>query len=795
MYPDTIVKWHDNSGISVPTEPDYYADAPLYVMVSSFDMGPEDMQVVYGDRFYNLYGFKMNFAKHGQPALQAANCIDGGAKLLLKRIVAPDSLLANIVLCPTLTRKRTAVIADDASDPNAVTYEQAVAILNGAPYVPEESIERVLPEALMESYAVSSYSNGTDVAYDMIMDMVLDTENTPIFPPEENGLQNLTVTSEAGSLDSYSIIAVESYSRPFGNQYLYRFVSEGEDILFPSLDDVCGLSDDGTGSYFVWDERSEIRVPDDAKYIVVVDCKKVGTTYTAYAAGAVVANAKDETMYLIQDNKLVLKWEAVSVAGCKTRQEVVDAVKGYDHKDNWLETDDETGAITINESITLPLIVVSDNGRGVSSKAIKFTPDYVVSRTQSNMFYRVEVFKGTTSLENAGLHTLNPYYIMDNTSYAITPDTSDQVIFDIDDDMYDRYCQFIMDTLDIDKETLLKHDIIFANTNVNTPIEGFTIDPESIDLGAELGIELQNGSNGSFEEAPFGTQMWIDEAVAFFRGENDDAIWDVDMYKAAAVFDANYPEEVKDAIFDFANEREDCYYFRDYGLGVGNYLSIYEKASKYKADFKTSKFVGDYHTTYQIYDPETQKRIRVTMMYDFARCMINHFRLRVAHPAAGAANDMVLPSAIEGTINFTPRKTPKVNQKQLLDDLRVNYAAFNTSGQCIVNTLYTSQTEYTQLSYSNNVLAMQAIVRILRESCPKSRYRLVTSNDFSEYEKDITEVLNNYIEEFEELTFEYTQDPLTAAQKIFYASIYFRFKNWAQTEQFDLYALPVAVEG
>jgi hypothetical protein len=150
---------------------------------------------------------------------------------------------------------------------------------------------------------------------------------------------------------------------------------------------------------------------------------------------------------------------------------------------------------------------------------------------------------------------------------------------------------------------------------------------------------------------------------------------------------------------------------------------------------------------------------------------------------------MFLDSAIEGTVNYTPRITPSVNQKQLLEDLRVNYAIFQ-QGRCVVQSLYTSQEAYTQLSYINNVLAVQQVIRALRIACPKQRYTFVTGNDFSSYEEACNNVLSYYTANFAELKFSYQQDALQAAQKIFYATINFRFNNWAQTEIFDLYALP-----
>ena len=59
----------------------------------------------------------------------------------------------------------------------------------------------------------------------------------------------------------------------------------------------------------------------------------------------------------------------------------------------------------------------------------------------------------------------------------------------------------------------------------------------------------------------------------------------------------------------------------------------------------------------------------------------------------------------------------------------------------------------------------------------------------SNYAKAVNNVLVNFASNFDSLTFEYTQDKLRSAQKIFYASIKFSFGSWAQTEIFDLFAI------
>lgn len=109
MYkPSTTFVWNDDSGQTTSTP--ILEVRPLFLTASSFDKGPEKMQRVYADDFYKLYGTDISFVRHGQPAIQAANIIDNGGELLIKRVVASDATLANIIITATVTQARTAKV-------------------------------------------------------------------------------------------------------------------------------------------------------------------------------------------------------------------------------------------------------------------------------------------------------------------------------------------------------------------------------------------------------------------------------------------------------------------------------------------------------------------------------------------------------------------------------------------------------------------------------------------------------------------------------------------------------------
>lgn len=704
MYPGTTFTWHDESQITVP-ETDVVDNRPLFAHVSSFDRGPEDLRIVSGSDFYNLYGSKMNFSKHGQPALEAKNIIDGGGKLLIKRLVADDALLANVIFVATI--KQTTVLSKSTDGTGS---------------------------------ELSSYtSNATTVLADYIAE--LDGKD----------------------------------------------VTDASTVINPVTTDGGDATDTTNASTVDLDGNDEITL--------------AASRYARLGDSTDTTNATTATLYNVDSKTYTVKWQAVSVANATSYDDVYEkAVSIYTDNETKTDTatiDPLTEGITLEQSTDYPLVIISDNGRGVSTKSVKIVPDYTTSRNMGNMLYTIYIYD-KTSILNTTSATLNPRAIIGKKCYGLTEDTSVQVHFGTIDSVYDAYFAKLKDIVTVsgaavDETTLLKYDIIFMTNNRKAALSGVSLDAESIDLGSTYGVELQNGSNGSFGDAPWADKnstafaKWTEKAIEIFNGTYDDAIWDLDQYKIDAVFDADYPIKLKNAIAKFVNFREDTVFFRDYGTDIESYADIYAYNDSIDSEYKT-RYISDYITTYQIYDPETKKKERVTMMYDFARDCVTHFVNGAYRPLAGSVNGMYLDNAIDGTINFTPRITPNINQKSLLDDMRVNYAIFQND-RCVVQSLYTSQADYTQLSYVNNVLAIESVIHAIRKECPKARFTFATANDFSIYEDAVNTVLKPYRPDFAKLQFEYTQSAVQAAQKIFNASIRFQFNNFVQSEVFDIYAL------
>ena len=125
-----------------------------------------------------------------------------------------------------------------------------------------------------------------------------------------------------------------------------------------------------------------------------------------------------------------------------------------------------------------------------------------------------------------------------------------------------------------------------------------------------------------------------------------------------------------------------------------------------------------------------------------------------------------------------------------MNDMRINYCAYHNE-LLVMETDYTTQEEYTQWSFGNNVAATQAVIRAIRTRCPSSRYALATPAGLEDYSDDIkNKVLKNFTDWFETLEFEYVGDAITLANKQYYAAINVKFTDFIQSEHFTITALP-----
>ena len=106
-----------------------------------------------------------------------------------------------------------------------------------------------------------------------------------------------------------------------------------------------------------------------------------------------------------------------------------------------------------------------------------------------------------------------------------------------------------------------------------------------------------------------------------------------------------------------------------------------------------------------------------------------------------------------------------------------------------METMYTNNDEYTQLSYLHNIMAVQEIIKVLRSQCPKTRYTFLDGTQLEEYLADAEQIVKQYSSNFKSISIQYMADEKFEANNIFYATLVVQFRNFVQEEYFKIFAI------
>ena len=457
----------------------------------------------------------------------------------------------------------------------------------------------------------------------------------------------------------------------------------------------------------------------------------------------------------------------------------------------------ETKAASLKTESVFPLFIISDNGRGVSVKKVRITPDYDTSKKLTYMLYKIAEIEGVSAVET---QRFSMYPDAVNTINGVRRNMvlDKHTMSQLNAEMYTEGCSAFVEKLaeitGYSVDDLYTFDVLFGKTVKQKELGLIKIDETGLDITSDYGMELKSGSNGKFGDAPFAgtvaSQEWADQAIAFFDGTFSDEIFDLDQHKIDFCVDANYPDDVKAAIVKLADFREDFFYFRDLGLNITSITDVYDKVTD--LNWTLTPFAGDYMSTYDIIDPFSHKQINVTMTYGLAPLLVNHYTTNVAAPIAGEFNNFVISDYVPGTLNIIPRVTPTVDQKEILDDLKVNFVNLTSDKLLAVQSTYTSQDHNGPLSYSSNVIVTQMVIKSIRRYCPKIRFMLMDANatDFGKYKTLIEDnVISRFTQYFKSIELIYTRDDEQIASKIFNASLYCYYRDFPQGEVFDVFAI------
>ena len=478
----------------------------------------------------------------------------------------------------------------------------------------------------------------------------------------------------------------------------------------------------------------------------------------------------------------------ILVQGCKISYELQTVNIAGNDVDNMASAFLTPNAHTnrVGEDGKYALCLITDVGRGVSKKKFRMSSDTNIQKSSQYFKNIIEILEDNEVIETWQF-TIHPDIIENDTNINlqnIIQSNSTQVRARIFEDEIKAMIENISYIIGDTDETYKYGDILFGCDNKGNTISNVVVD-NTIDLRNAYGISLIGGSNGLFGDAPIKAATYASEVVKFYNGQLTDNIYDLDNTRINFVLDANFDPIIKRAIEDFVTFREDVEYLRDLGIGLKSLeeIKIADKESRHNI------FGMSYHNSWDVYDPYTKKQITVTIMYSLAPRLVRHFLNGINRPLAGILHEIVFPEVIKGTVNFIPKQTPAVDQKKIMENMRINYCSY-LNNRLVLETQWTSQEEHTQLSYGNNMFAIHELINAIREHCPKSRYNFLDGDDLTKYVQDVQQVIDKKSHNFLTITPDFTQDPVYTSNKIFYAVLKVQFRNYGQAEYFKIIALP-----
>lgn len=301
----------------------------------------------------------------------------------------------------------------------------------------------------------------------------------------------------------------------------------------------------------------------------------------------------------------------------------------------------------------------------------------------------------------------------------------------------DKLISDALNPVDLDEFDPLYGRLVNDTENM---IPMFVVDESDVKFNGVEGVVLTNGSNGAFGEMKSYEDMSESLTECYtkaFDGTYDKRILSPRRIQCSALFDANYPYEVKCVMADLAIIRNDHNFYMDTGI-IDSFSTenLDNMISKYK-NFDTYLISKNLHH-YSLKEPTTNKRVTVTITHWLAQNFVNHMTSYGSHipmvkrycQLAGHVRDSLRPNIEEYDTTL----------KETLYENRFNY--FETVNDNVFQrgTQSTSQMLESDLSEESNVITLFSMKRIIERDIAENLYNFSdvnTRNSFVSYYKSV----------------------------------------------------------
>ena len=771
MYPGTKIQLIDKSTVTPVITTTTSTDKPLYAVFFTSPRGPERFTILEGEEWAKTYlsNNTPDFYKDGQPLLQAAMNANAGAKLFSKRIVADDALLASAtyaIALNTVTKTVETTTYTKDNDAGTITI-----VADDAD--PVELNQMKLSEA-KEKSGDDTLVEGDKLAVETTTDTKRAIQIRPITYSFANDAQdeNYSFVDLCGGIKEniYNIAKKNIESKVMSSEsYEYEVEQENgdkvtESVISISLDGVA----DPSGFKLYTDETADIAT---------------GVIYPLFTIFDSGRGVSDKLVRIVPNYAI-----AKSISKMIYSLQVLDKNNNNAQIETWTFSVDPNAKDSNLKSLDIQT-VISGNSNIIDAMCHFESFDQLIADLEK-LGVRSDIF---TSYDMLGRKNLG------GKSFTLT-DAVDTTAVDGDG----NHLQYTINT------STSTEDFVYANMAVtDSAVARCTVVP------------LENGSAGSIKSMNESKEAFYNAMDDVLTGRFSKDIFNLDLYTFDCIFDANYnSDKVKRGIQRLCAYRGDCVCFMDMCTDVTTLKWIQNNMAwdgvegDTKPDMAKFFYYKDqnvYVTSlyYDIKNPFNGRQITVTAAYSLSNRMVSHFINGRQRAFAGQTMGITIPEAIEGTVNFIPKIYPKenftieelnmtypsdsdsiINEKQELCDIKVNYGTYY-NGVLTMDTLFTTYPQDSELSYINNVMGAQLIIKEIRKTCPTTtRYNFIDSDSLSKYQEEIQDrVIDRYAHLFDSLSFEYIKDATYEENKIFYGAIKIGFKAFTQSEYFKVTAI------
>ena len=450
--------------------------------------------------------------------------------------------------------------------------------------------------------------------------------------------------------------------------------------------------------------------------------------------------------------KMIIKHEIVSYPGLNNKDDFEYIVDEYD-----VDSFDEDGFRTV------PLLGFYALGRGVYGNNLRIRMSSIVDKRSTINFktYRLEIMEMGKALnvkenfqaslyEDAMANNLSFFY-EDVVNDAEDGSTKLNMYVNPNaiEEMFDVYVNEINPSTTM---TIGYFDPLFGVNKDLSIIEGVEIIPDEsfVALDQLEGVALENGSDGALtmkddlsQEAAIVRndiveQMYLDA----FNGVTNPIIGSKRRMPVRFILDAGYSNDVKRAMAALALKRYDAFLHLDAGyISTGTELEYWAQELYDVHDRIISKNAQHW----QIRDPFSGKRIKVTHTYMLASLLPNHIYNIGDHVPLVGEKYGKLTGHIKNTL-LPVIDGDDLEFKDKLYDLRVNYIEAIDEQTFIRATQQTSQLEETDCSEEHNVYMLLNMKRIVERKMQSLLYNFAEPEDRVRFADEAENALRFYKE-------------------------------------------------